>query len=68
MNFNRQRGGRGSITHQQQKNKLQNHNSGIGLINQLFADHFKSVKIKELSQAELTELKKSVETGCIGGK
>ena len=76
MNFE-QHGGRRSITHAKHKTKLINNNSrvslvgqdhGISFINQLFADHFKSVKIKELSQAELTELKKSVETGCKGGK
>ncbi len=76
MNFN-QHGGRRSITHTSHKTKLINDNSrvsligqdhGISFINQLFADHFKSVKMVELSQAELTELKKSVENGCIGGK
>lgn len=77
MNFN-QHGGRRSITHTPQKTKLINDNSrvsligqdsGISLINQLFANHFKkSVKIKELSQQELIELKKSVESGCKGGE
>lgn len=75
MNFN-QHGGRRSITHTQHKTKLINDNSrvsligqdhGISFINQIFADHFKSVRIKELSQQELIELKKSVESGCIGG-
>ena len=76
MNFNKH-GGRRSITHTQHKTKLINDNSrvsligqdhGISFINQLFADHFKSVKIKELTQSELIQLKKSVETGCLGGK
>jgi len=67
MNFN-QHGGRRSITHTQHKNKLNYNDSGVALINQLFANHFNDVKMVELTQSELTELKKSVETGCIGGK
>jgi len=67
MNF-KKHGGRRTITHTKHKNKLNYNDSGVALINQLFANHFNDVKIKELSQAELTELKKSVETGCLGGK
>lgn len=76
MNFEKH-GGRGSIAHTSQKTKLINDNSrvsligqdhGISFINQLFANHFNDVKIKELTQLELIQLKKSVENGCKGGK
>lgn len=68
MNYDNSVGEGQSPTTKTKKTNFKYNDSGFNLINQLFEDYYKSVRINKLSQSELTELKKSVESGCIGGK
>lgn len=68
MNYDNTVGEGQSPTTKTKKTNFIYNDSGVALINQLFADHFKSVRINKLSQSELTKLKKSVETGNKGGE